>query len=144
MARALSAINPADLTAGLRELEEVASESVLRQAAVAGARVVHAEILRRAPIGNKTHKRKGREFPPGTLRKALLIAYDKEQSVPGKLATYMITFGKDAFYWQFIEHGTAHIAPDPFFRPGYDTSKNAAAAEVATVIERKAQEIGSR
>lgn len=137
MARTMTIDNPAGLTDILRRLETVAAESTLRQAAVAGARVVHGEILRRAPLGKKAHKRSGKLYPPGTLRKAILIAYDQDESLEGVRAVYLVGIARDAFYWQFKERGTSHQAKEPFFRPGYDASKNAAAAAMLAVIDRK-------
>ncbi|MFM0315959.1 HK97 gp10 family phage protein [Paraburkholderia nemoris] len=131
--------NPTALTDYLDRLETVASESVLRQAAVAGARVIHAEVQLRAPIGN-AYERKGTKHLPGTLKRSILIAYDREESVAGRIAVYLVTWSKEAFYGRFVELGTSHAPADPFLRPGYEAKKKQAATAMIEVIQSKAQE----
>lgn len=133
--------NPEALTAQLRALGEIASESVLRQAAVAGARVVHAEARLRAPVGVEAYERKGTQHVPGTLRQSLLIAYDEAESVPGLIASYIVTWSKEAFYGRFAEHGTSKMAAQPFLRPAYEATRRESAAAVDAVIVRKAEEL---
>ncbi|KAI3591658.1 hypothetical protein D9X30_3483 [Cupriavidus sp. U2] len=123
--------------------EEVASESVLRQAAVAGARVIHAEVQLRAPVATVLFEGRKRKHPPGFLRKNIIIAYDDDESVPGKLASYLVTWTKEAYYGRFVEFGTSNMAAQPFLRPGFEAKKRAAAAAVDEVIQRKAKELMS-
>jgi HK97 gp10 family phage protein len=129
--------NPAALTDVLRRLETVAAESTLRKAAVAGARTIYREVKMRAPIGPHEHVRAGKTYPAGTLRRAILIAYDKEDSLTGVRATYLVGVGKDAFYARFIEFGTSRQAAQPFIRPGYDARRAAAASAIGIVLERE-------
>jgi HK97 gp10 family phage protein len=131
--------NPTALTDFLDRLETVASESVLRQAAVAGARIIHAEVQLRAPVGN-AYERKGTRHIPGTLKKSILIAYDREESVSGRIAVYLVTWSKEAFYGRFVEFGTPHAAANPFLRTGYEAKKRQAVNAVIEVIQSKAQE----
>lgn len=133
--------SPKGLTDALFKLDLVASESVLRQAAVAGARVVHAEAKVRAPVFNKTYERKGTKIYPGFLRDHVLIAYDKETSVPGRIATYLITWSKEAFYGRFVERGTSRMAARPFLRPAFDATRQSAADATIGVIDRKVTEL---
>ncbi|WP_322070986.1 HK97-gp10 family putative phage morphogenesis protein [Paraburkholderia bannensis] len=139
MANRITIENPTALTDYLDRLETVASEEVLRQAAVAGARVIHAEVRLRAPVGN-AYERKGTKHVPGTLKRSVLIAYDDEESVAGHLAIYLVTWSKDAFYGRFVEFGTSRAAAKPFLRPGYDAKKQQAAEAVIEVIQKKAEE----
>lgn len=144
MARSTFTIeNPQALTDGLRALDNIASEAVLRQAAVAGARVIFDEVKLRAPVGDSTYERKGAPHAPGTLRNSILIAYDKEVSVPGKLASYIVTWSKDAFYGRFLEYGTSKLSARPFLRPSYEAKKSEAAAAVDAVIQTKAGELAN-
>lgn len=131
--------NPTALTEYLDRLETVASESVLRQAAIAGARVIHAEVQLRAPVGT-AYERKGQQHAPGTLKRSILIAYDQEESVTGRIAVYLVTWSKEAFYGRFVEYGTSHAAAEPFLRPGYDAKKSAAVEAASEVIQQKAEE----
>ncbi|MDR8400114.1 HK97 gp10 family phage protein [Paraburkholderia sp. USG1] len=164
MALKLSIDNPEALTAAIDALETVASESVLRQATVAGARVIFDEVKHRAPVGDGTYERKGTQITPGFLRDNILIAYDKERSAEGLRATYLITWSKDAFYGRFLEYGhwsrppkpdgvswaahrAAHqkvwVPAKPFLRPAYDAMRQAAADAFAAVIDQKVRELTS-
>lgn len=133
--------NPQGLTDAIFALDEIASESVLRQAAVAGARVVHEEVKVRAPVASKAYERKGTKIYPGFLRDHIIIAYDKEVSTPGRIASYIVTWTKEAFYGRFVEHGTSKMAAKPFLRPGYEAKRQAAADKVGEVIQAKVKEL---
>ncbi|GAB5100496.1 HK97-gp10 family putative phage morphogenesis protein [Caballeronia sp. HLA56] len=155
--------NLESLTGMLRTLDEAVSESTLRQAAVAGARIIHDEIKRRAPVGELAGMRRGRPHWPGFLRDHMLIAYDQEQSVPGMLASYLITWSQDAFYGRFvelgkrnavkltertlarairdIEFGSSRTPAQPFIRPAFEATRTAAARKMAEVLEKKLKEV---
>lgn len=145
MAKSLSVENPEGLTAAIDALSQVASESVLRQATVAGARVIFDEVKVRTPIGIATwESRNGKQKRyPGFLRDNILIAYDKERSADGLRATYLVTWSKDAFYGRFVEYGTSKMAARPFLRPAYEAMKNAAADKYSEVIDQKVKELTS-
>lgn len=140
MAKAFAVENAQSLTDALRALDDIASESVLRQAAVAGARVVFAEVRLRAPIDLGVYEGKQGKHPPGYLRDHILIAYDDEVSVPGRIASYLVTWSKEAFYGRFLEFGTSKMAAKPFLRPAFEAKKVAAAAAVDEVIQQKVRE----
>jgi len=116
-------INPEALTDHLNALVEAAGESALRQAAVAGARVILDEVKLRVPRAT------------GAAANELIIAYDKETSVPGKIASYLVTWSKKAYYLRFVEFGTSKAAAHPFLRPGFESKKKAAAEAVALSIQ---------
>ncbi|MFP3564690.1 HK97-gp10 family putative phage morphogenesis protein [Paraburkholderia sp. SIMBA_030] len=141
MAKSFVVENPEALTDALRALDNVTSESVLRQAAIAGARVYFDEMKLRVPVGIRTYERKGTEIYPGFLRDNILIAYDKEQSVEGRIASYIVTWSKQAFYGRFVEAGTSKMAANPFLRPSYEAKKTAAAEAVDAVFQRKVTEL---
>ncbi|WP_455275134.1 HK97-gp10 family putative phage morphogenesis protein [Ralstonia thomasii] len=141
MAKAFEVVNPDGLTSALRGLDDIASESVLRQAAVAGARVIFDEVKLRAPVGARVYENAESGRPPGFLRDHILIAYDKEESVDGKLATYIVTWSREAFYGRFLEYGTSKMAAQPFLRPAYEAKKTAAAEAVDNVIQKKVKEL---
>lgn len=114
--------NPGALTAGLRALEIAVSESTLRQAAVAGARVFLDEERIRIPVRT------------GKGRDSLIVAYDKERSLTGVVASYIVTWTKEAYYLRWIEYGKAKVAAQPFKRPAYEAKKTAAAEAVDEVL----------
>lgn len=141
MAKPFTVENPQAMTDIFRGLDNVASESVLRQAAIAGARVIFNEVKMRAPVGDATYERKGSPHAPGTLKNSIIIAYDKEVSLEGKIASYIVTWSKVGFYGRFIEFGTSKMAASPFLRPSYEAKKQDASDAVADVIQTKARDL---
>ncbi|WP_213305949.1 HK97-gp10 family putative phage morphogenesis protein [Paraburkholderia sacchari] len=131
--------NPDAITGFLKRLDSVASEQTLRRATVAGARVLHAEVKLRAPVGT-AYERKGTKHEPGTLRNSILIAYAKEDSVAGQIATYLVKWSNEAFYGYFVEYGTARMAAEPFLRPAYHAKRNEAVAAMRQVVEQAFEE----
>ena len=115
--------NPSALTDVLDRAAIATSESTLRQAAVAGARVFLDEMKLRAP--KKT----------GNLLDNLIISYDADGSVPGKLATYIVTFSRKAWYARLLEFGTSRMAARPFIRPSFEAKKQEAAQVVIDKIQ---------
>lgn len=132
--------NPQALTEALLALDEVATESVLRQAAVAGARVVFSEAKIRAPAAAAPYERKGTAIYPGYLRDHILIAYDKETSVPGHIASYIVTWSKEAFYGRFVEFGTSKMSARSFLRPAFEATRGEVENAIGRVIQAKTQE----
>ncbi|PZX32060.1 HK97 gp10 family phage protein [Cupriavidus phytorum] len=133
--------NAEALKGKLNALDQIASESVLRQAAVAGGRVIHAEVKLRAPVDLGIYEGKQGRHPPGFLRSHIILAFEEEKSVPGRLASYIVTWSKEAFYGRFLEYGTSKMAAQPFLRPGFEAKKKAAAAAVSAVIQEKVREL---
>ena len=145
MARRPSATisHPDGFKALLDAMTDAAGESALRQAAVAGARVIHEEVRLRAPTGPKVHMRGGKEYPPGTLKKNIIIFYDERESVTPQHQVYGVTIGRDAFYGRIvedghrIEHGDSRTAAHPFFRPGVDAKTVEALKAMTKVMQQK-------
>jgi HK97 gp10 family phage protein len=117
--------NPDALTAALDNAEQAATESTLRQAAAAGATVFYREIKVRAMPYYRT----------GTLENSILVTYVPEDSVAGKLATYMVTFNQKAWYARLLEFGTSKMAARPFIRPSYEAKKEEAGSAVINKIQ---------
>ncbi|MDR5801205.1 HK97-gp10 family putative phage morphogenesis protein [Caballeronia sp. LZ001] len=123
MVKAFEVANPGALTAQLDSLDVAVSESTLRKAALTGANIFLAEEKLRIP----------RDSGKGAA--SLVIAYDAENSVTGKIASYIVTWLKDAYYLRFVEYGTSKMAAKPFKRPAYEAKKKAAAQAVADAID---------
>lgn len=115
--------HPEALTAQLRALGSAASESTLRKAAATGATIFLNEMQARIPVDS------------GDGRAALVVAYDSEVSVPGAIASYIVTWLKSAYYLIFVEYGTSRSAADPFMRPSYDAKKREVGQAVADAID---------
>ena len=146
--------NPAGFAALLSKMSDPGSESTLRHAAVAGARVVMDEVVLRAPVGPFPHIRSGKLYPPGTLKKSIIIFHDDQKSsVPGALQVYAVTIARDAFYalmvekWHpfsgfvaTVEHGSSKVPAHPFFRPAVDAKGSAATEAMVAVMKKKLDE----
>lgn len=150
--------NPNGFADLLAKMSEAGSESTLRQAAVAGARVIHAEVQMRAPLGSVTHTRSGKVYPPGTLRKSIALYHDDDKSSVAKaLQVYGVTVGRDAFYGLMVEDGhdfsgfvakhakqtefgTSRVAAHPFFRPAVDAKSREAIDAMTAVMQKKLDE----
>lgn len=107
-----------ELLRTLRTLDDKIQKKVLRRAVYAGAKVMKAEVVARAPVAPGPHKRGGRLVQPGTLKRAALHKWARELSDQHNQA-YVVTFrrgkqyqsvgkrgiDKDAFYWPWVEYG---------------------------------------
>ncbi|WP_144149344.1 HK97-gp10 family putative phage morphogenesis protein [Paraburkholderia sp. BCC1884] len=123
MVKAFQVTNPGALTEQIDALDAAVSESTLRKAALAGANIFLAEEKLRIPRDT------------GAGEKALVVAYDAEKSVTGKLASYIVTWLKAAYYLRYVEYGRSGMAAKPFKRPAYEAKKTAAAQAVADAID---------
>ena len=81
----------------------------------------------------------------GTTDRALYAKYIKEESAENK-ATYFVGVrsGKkerkakrDAFYWRFIEFGTAKLSAHPFMRPAFEKNKMKLVEAIADKISAR-------
>jgi HK97 gp10 family phage protein len=109
----------------LNKMGEALGESALRKAGAAAASIVLKEAQRRAPVGPLNHHQGVEQFPVGFGKDQLLVAYVPERSVEGRIADYMVTWGKDGYYLRFYEYGTSKMAAQPFFRPSIEATRNA-------------------
>lgn len=139
--------------AGLRQLGEAMKSmsadmrgKVGRAAANAGAQVIKKKAIALAPISDKPHQlgvRKGEIVQPGNLRKNIIVKRlpDTEKSLSHQ---YIIGVrhgsgkaGKDAFYWKFLEFGTAKMAARPFMRPAFESSKTEAVDKIKSTLKQR-------
>ncbi|MDE1139588.1 MAG: hypothetical protein PW999_08005 [Paraburkholderia tropica] len=142
----------------LANMSDAASESTLRQAGAAGATVIRNEIVLRAPVGPFSHLRSGREYPPGTLKKNVLVFHDEDKSsVAGRVQVYGVVLGADAFYGRLVEKGhklsgafakhveevefgNSKVEAHPFFRPSVDAKQSEAVQAMVDVMKKKLDE----
>lgn len=133
--------NPQALIDSFDAFSDDAMESILRQAAIAGAREFFFETKLRAPVDKGIYEGKQGKHPPGFLRDHIIIAYDDEVSVPGRIASYLVTWSKEAFYGYFLEFGTSNMAAQPFLRPAFEAKKRASVRAAEAVFEAKVKEL---
>jgi HK97 gp10 family phage protein len=117
--------NPSALTDVLANAEVATSESALRQAAIAGARVFYREIKVRAMPHYRT----------GVLENSIRTVFVPEDSVTGEVATYAVTINQDAWYARLLEFGTSKMAAKPFIRPSYEARRVEAGQVVINTIQ---------
>ncbi|MCE4541385.1 MULTISPECIES: HK97-gp10 family putative phage morphogenesis protein [unclassified Caballeronia] len=117
--------NPDALTDVLRNASVAASESALRQAAIAGARVFYREIKVRAMPHYRT----------GVLENSIKTVFVPEDSVTGEIATYAVTVNQNAWYARLLEFGTSKMAAKPFIRPSYEAKRQEAGQAVINSLQ---------
>ncbi|NHZ81831.1 hypothetical protein F2P44_21495 [Massilia sp. CCM 8695] len=117
-------------------ITEVVGEPTLRAAGFAGAAVIRDEAKRNAMAHQRT----------GTLARSIVVKRLVEES-DGKRQAYLVTVrggksnaGGDAFYWRFLEFGTAHSPAYPFLRPAYESKKQAAVDAMTRTLAQKIKE----
>lgn len=119
-----------ELQASMKDLDSKVKRGILRRATGAGARIMVREARARAPILKEPHPNR----KPGTLRKNIRYANVRGNKLgihEVMVGVRIIKGGKggpdDAFYWRFVEFGTAHARAQPFLRPAFETKKVEAA-----------------
>ena len=132
-----------DIAKDLEALSRAENNKVLRDATRAGAEVLKADVIARAPVRT------------GKLKKNVVVVTQKSRR-RGEISSGIHVRGRNmrtgnsdntmkasdprnAFYWRFVEMGTVNMPPHPFVRPAFDVRQEQA-TEVA--IRRMNQAIG--
>lgn len=131
-----------DLSDDLDALSRAESRHVMRNATRAAATVFKDEAVKRAPVLT------------GKLKKNIVVITQRDRN--GDISSGVHVRGRDpktgnsdnrmkagnaknAYYWRFVELGTAKMAAVPFIRPAYDARQedatNAAFAEANRAID---------
>jgi HK97 gp10 family phage protein len=100
-----------ELQKTLGELGPRAAQRVLRNVVVDMAREVRNDARGAAPVAS------------GNLKRAIYSVRrrGKRDEVAASVGVQKGKGAKrDAFYWHFVEFGTARLAPRPFLRPAFD------------------------
>ena len=122
---------------GLRELNKALDQLPLKvrelvadSASRAGANVIKAEWIRRAPRGTITNA-KNAEFGP--LHKNIKV---KKMTRIGRTASGFVIDTGNAFWGWFVEFG--HNQPaQPFARPGFDAAADPALTKLTAAFKTK-------
>lgn len=127
-----------ELGNAIKELDSRVQKRIARSATAAGARVIANEAKRLVHVDS------------GNVKKNIRTANLKSNQ-PGvqETAVGVRVNGKtkdSAFYWTFLEFGTAKMAPKPFLRPAFESQKMRAAERVkeqlATRLDAEVAKIG--
>lgn len=117
-----------ELNSALHQLPDRVNRRVLRASVAPAADLIRKEAQRRAPVDT------------GRLEQSIIIK--RVTGERAELATYIVVplHGKkaqqtkkwgtavdlDAYYWTFIEFGTAKMHAQPFMRPAFESLKGTA------------------
>jgi HK97 gp10 family phage protein len=141
-----------ELSAALRELPLRIARNALRGSVAAAAAVIRTEARQRAPVSA------GPNLPgdplPGTLKRAIYQKHIAEKSGAlmqtfyvgvrqGKKYRHLGKYGdrsQDAYYWRFVEFGTAKMAAHPFLRPAFEAKKQEALDALANYLAERLPE----
>ena len=112
-------------------LKKSARGRILRASVGAGARVVRDEAASRAP--QDTGKLKANII---ATRRRASESHDEEWAVTVR------TKGKgddpkNAFYWKFLEFGTAKLAARPFLTPAFEAAKQSALQAIVSRFSKR-------
>jgi HK97 gp10 family phage protein len=127
-----------ELNDALKELPERIARNALSAGVYAAAKVVRDEAKVLAPY--YTGSVEQGHPPPGTLKRSIIMKHIAEKSSKYQQTYYVVvrhgkkyqkqgkkgTLSQDAFYWRWVEFGTAKMAAKPFMRPAFEAKKQAA------------------
>lgn len=128
-----------ELGKALRDFPTVLAQKYLKRATFTAAALIEADAISRAPVrtgllkskiaifkrssdGNTAH------YAIGVRRLRLTRKVKRVLKILRKAngGSSGVTIDDDAFYWRFLEFGTAKMSAHPFLRPAFEAQKEAA------------------
>jgi HK97 gp10 family phage protein len=146
-----------ELNDALTELPERIAKNALSASVYAAAKIIRDEAKSQAPV--HTGAVSEGHPPAGTLKRSIIMKHISEKSSKYNQTFYVLVrhgkkyqrqgkkgnLSQDAFYWRFIEFGTANMPAKPFMRPAFETQKTAAVEalknKLASRIEEEARKL---
>ncbi len=119
-------IGEEELNQNIQNVIKSLSPEQIEEVLLNGANIMAEDIRIRAPIAKRGHYKSGTKVlvPPGNLKRSIVtktMTRRGEKAAPALIAIdYRI-----APHAHLVEYGTVRAAPHPFFRPGYDATKDA-------------------
>lgn len=121
-----------ELREAMLKLPQALQAGPLRRAVSAAAKVVQDEARLNAPVDD------------GVLKRAIYRARDKENSsrvqegyiVGVRYGRRYRKRGQDAWYWRFVEFGTARTPAQPFLRPAFMSTQGRQLERMREVLAR--------
>lgn len=126
-----------ELSRVLKQMPGNVAKKHLKAAIAQGAKDIRDEARARAPVDT------------GRLKKNIIVKYIAEKSDNYSVTYYVLArsgakFAKmrikrkgqvryvdnDAFYWRFLEYGTAKMSARPFMRPAFQAKKDKALGSI--------------
>ncbi|MCU2437586.1 HK97 gp10 family phage protein [Enterobacter hormaechei subsp. xiangfangensis] len=124
----------ADIAKDLEALSRAENNKVLRDATRAGAEVLKEEVIARAPVRTGKLKKNVVVVTQKSRRRDEISSGVHIRGVNPRTGnsdnTMKAKNPRNAFYWRFVEMGTANMPPHPFVRPAFDVRQEQA-TEVA-------------
>lgn len=141
-----------ELQDALKKLPEKIARNGLRTAVYAGAKTIRDEAKVRAPV--YTGPVSEGHPPPGTLARSIIMKQIPEESGMYRQTFYVTVrqgkkyrkqgkkgnLSQDAFYWRFVELGTAKMSAHPFIRPAFESKKMEAVEAIKTRLAERIEE----
>jgi len=137
-----------DIARDLELLSKAENNKVLRDATRAGAEVLKEEVIARAPertgklkknvVVVTQRSRKRGEISSGVHIRGVNLRTGNSDN------TMKASNARNAFYWRFVELGTANMPAHPFVRPAYDTREEEAASVAIARMNQAIDEVLSK
>lgn len=129
-----------ELAAAMRELPERVAKNALRSAVGAGAAEIRKEAKLHAPVDSgrlKTsiYQKQIRE-PSGQYKQVFFVG---ARNGPKRKKGGTKDYSQSAWYWRFVEFGTAKMAASPFLRPAFESKKEAAIDAIGKKLDERIQ-----
>lgn len=147
MTLSVSAHGFADLNWRLRQLGYDVSTKIGQSANRAGATVIAKAIKDQAPVGPdaqgsiRNRKRKSGKVVQEEHQKIANNIRVKKVRAPDGQVVNAVTAGQ-AYHATFVELGSIHNAPNPFFRRGFESSQADALDKIAQTLDRRLKKAG--
>ena len=134
----------AELGEALKQFPEVLGKKYLRKATFLAAQVIEQDAITHAPVRTGNMKDAiaifKRKDDPSTahyaigVRKIKLNRKMKNVFRIVRRAGMKLGIQGDAYYWRFVEFGTAKMPAHPFLRPAFEAQKMAAIEKFRTSL----------
>ncbi|WP_407219466.1 HK97-gp10 family putative phage morphogenesis protein [Enterobacter hormaechei] len=136
-----------DIAKDLEALSRAENNKVLRDATRAGAEVLKDEVIARAPVRTGKLKKRGGCYPKSRRRGEISSGVHirgVNLRTGNSDNTMKANNPRNAFYWRFVELGTANMPAHPFVRPAYDTREEEAASVAIARMNQAIDEVLSK
>lgn len=124
------------------------NNKVLRDATRAGAEVLKDEVIARAPVRTGKLKKNVVVVTQKSRRRGEICSGVHIRGVNPRTGnsdnTMKANNPRNAFYWRFVELGTANMPAHPFVRPAYDTREEEAASVAIARMNQAIDEVLSK
>ncbi|VVE28238.1 hypothetical protein PPN31114_03515 [Pandoraea pneumonica] len=128
----------------MRQLAPKVARTTLGRSVSSGAVLIQREIQQRAPVDTGRMRaavyRKRIRDPSDPLHMTYIIGV---RSGPRRNRDGTKDYSRDAWYWVFKEFGTSKMPAEPFVRPGFEATGDAAVRQLLDSLWRGIQLHGS-